>query len=121
MTDFRLTVYSKAGHDILRAEGWQDISSRQMDAILRGLDEAGLLLTQDRRDAITDVLSWTAEEYRRCIVSARATHDGAHYDKCNGRAEAYRQLANRIAEATGMPAPDWDAIREAVPSDGIYR
>ena len=70
---------------------------------------------------VTEALDWAAEEYRRCIVSARATTDGYHYAKCNGRAEAYRQLASRVAVAAGLAPPDWGAIREAVPADGIYR
>jgi hypothetical protein len=70
---------------------------------------------------LAGTLAWAAEEYRRCIVSARASCDGGHYEKCNGRAEAYRQLADRAAAAAGLPAPDWDAIRAAVPADGVYR
>lgn len=72
-------------------------------------------------DPLADVLAWAAEEYRRCIVAARATCNDDHYAKCNGRAEAYRQLADRLATAAGLPAVDWDAIKEAVPADGIYR
>lgn len=67
------------------------------------------------------VIRWAAEEYRKCIVSARATTDGGHYEKCNGRAEAYRQLCNQVAEVAGLDAPDWNAIKVAVPPDGIYR
>lgn len=70
---------------------------------------------------IAAALGWAAEEYRRCIVSARATHDDAHYERVSGRAEAYRQLADRVAEAAGLPAPDWNAIKQAVPADGVYR
>lgn len=71
--------------------------------------------------AIAGALDWAAEEYRRCIVSARATCDGGHYERANGRAEAYRQLADRVAAAADLPAPDWNAIKEAVPADGVYR
>lgn len=75
-----------------------------------------------RREAATAAaIAWAAEKYRRCIVSARATHSGDHYAKCNGRAEAYRQLCEQVAEAAGVAAPDWNAIKEAVPADGIYR
>lgn len=71
--------------------------------------------------AIAEVLDWAATQYRQCIVSARASHDGGHYEKCNGRAEAYRQLADRVASAADLPQPNWNAIKEAVPADGIYR
>lgn len=74
-----------------------------------------------QRTDLQSALGWVAEEYRRCIVSARATTDGGHYEKCNGRAEAYRQLADRIAAAAGLAGPNWNAIKEAVPQDGIYR
>lgn len=56
MTDFRCTIYDQTGHNALRNEGWQDISSKQMDAILRGLNDAGLLLTAERLNAIADVI-----------------------------------------------------------------
>lgn len=71
-----------------------------------------------------DVVLWLAsigEEYRRCIVAARATMDGHYYQTCNGRAEAYRQAASAIAGSLGLDAPDWDLIRREVPADGIYR
>lgn len=74
-----------------------------------------------QRAQLEGVLRWAAEEYRKCIVSARCTVDSGHYEKCNGRAEAYRQLANQVADATGIEAPDWEAIKVAVPPDGIYR
>lgn len=74
-----------------------------------------------RRNNLDAVASWAAEQYRRCIVSARATTSGDHYAKCNGRAEAYRQLGNQLADAAGIEAPNWEAIKEAVPPDGIYR
>lgn len=70
---------------------------------------------------IRESLAWVEREYRQCIVSARCTHDHGHYEKCNGRAEAYRQLADSVAAAAGLAAPDWDRIRREVPSDGIYR
>lgn len=70
---------------------------------------------------VEGVIRWAAEEYRKCIVSARVTHDSDHYAKCNGRAEAYRQLCDQVAEVAGLDAPDWEAIKVAVPPDGIYR
>jgi hypothetical protein len=70
---------------------------------------------------IAEVLDWAAKEYRQCIVSARVTCDGHHYEKVNGRAEAYRQLAERVATAADLPCPNWEAIKTAVPADGIYR
>jgi hypothetical protein len=70
---------------------------------------------------IAEVLDWAANQYRQCIVSARASVNGGHYEKCNGRAEAYRQLAERVAAAADLPCPNWDAIKTAVPVDGIYR
>lgn len=81
-------------------------------------------LQREREAAKTDLKSavaWAAEEYRLCIVSARCTVDGHHYEKVNGRAEAYRQLCDRMAQAVGLEAPDWNAIKAAVPPDGIYR
>jgi hypothetical protein len=75
----------------------------------------------DERAALTAAVAWAAEEYRKCIVSARATHDSHHYAKCNGRAEAYRQLCTEVATAAGLDVPDWEAIKVAVPPDGIYR
>jgi hypothetical protein len=71
--------------------------------------------------ALASAMQGAARDYRQCIVSARATSDGGHYEKCNGRAEAYRQAATRLAELTGVAAPDWDQIRRDVPADGIYR
>ncbi len=74
-----------------------------------------------RRAQLEGVLRWAAEEYRKCIVSARCTHSSDHYAKCNGRAEAYRQLASQVAEVAGIETPDWEAIKADVPPDGIYR
>jgi folate-dependent tRNA-U54 methylase TrmFO/GidA len=70
---------------------------------------------------IAEVSLWAAEEYRKCIVSARVTTDGHHYAQCNGRAEAYRQLCDEMTKAAGLKPVNWDAIRTAVPRDGIYR
>lgn len=67
------------------------------------------------------VLRGAAEDYRQCIVAARASGDPNYYEKCNGRAEAYRQAATHLAEKTGLPVPDWDRIRREVPADGVYR
>jgi hypothetical protein len=77
--------------------------------------------SSDIRNALSAAVAWAAEEYRRCIVSARCTHDSDHYAKCNGRAEAYRQLCEQVCAAAGIEAPDWEAIKVAVPADGIYR
>jgi hypothetical protein len=74
-----------------------------------------------RHTNLKAALTWAAGEYERCIVSARCTTDSHHYEKCNGRAEAYRQLVALVAEAAGLAVPDWEAIKAAVPPDGIYR
>lgn len=71
-------------------------------------------------DTTRSVLEWVAEEYRRCIVSARCTHSAVQYAQVNGRAEAYRQLASRVTQATGVPCPDWEQIKRDVPADGTY-
>jgi hypothetical protein len=71
--------------------------------------------------AVASSMEWVAEEYRQCIASARCTYDGGHYERVNGRAEAYRQLATKISASSGIAAPNWDAIKKAVPPDGIYR
>jgi hypothetical protein len=71
--------------------------------------------------ALQAAITEAADYYRQCIVAARCTTDTAYYAQCNGRAEATRQTTTRMAEAAGLPAPDWDAIRRAVPADGIYR
>jgi hypothetical protein len=73
------------------------------------------------RLVILGAMQRAAEDYRQCIVSARATSDGGHYEKCNGRAEAYRQAATRLGELAGVAVPDWDQIRREVPHDGVYR
>lgn len=73
------------------------------------------------RAALVTAMEGAERDYRQCIVSARATRDEGHYEKCNGRAEAYRQAATRLAELTGVMAPDWEQIRRDVPADGIYR
>ena len=81
------------------------------------LDEIDLL-----NSTLHAVLMGVAEDYRQCIAAARATARGEYYyAKVNGRAEAYRQAATRLAEATGLPIPDWDRIRREVPADGVYR
>lgn len=76
---------------------------------------------EDERAALAKAIDWAAKQYKQCIISARATTDGGHYEKCNGRAEAYRQLCTQVAEAAGLEVPDWEAIKVAVPPDGIYR
>lgn len=81
-------------------------------------------LQGERREtsaALRAVVDWAAEEYRQCVVSARCSVDGYHYEKVNGRAEAYRQLCAQVAKAAGVAEPDWEAIKAAVPPDGIYR
>lgn len=70
---------------------------------------------------INAALGWAEHEYRQCIVAARCTTDSTYYAQVNGRAEAYRQLADQVAHAAGVRAPDWDQIRREVPRDGIYR
>lgn len=75
----------------------------------------------EQQQGLQAALARVEREYRRCIVAARVTHDSVHYATCNGRAEAYRQLADEVAAAAGLQAPDWDRIRREVPSDGIYR
>lgn len=74
-----------------------------------------------RRTDLQAAIQWTAEEYRKCIVGARVTTDSYQYAACNGRAEAYRQLCAQVAAAAGIECPDWEAIKAAVPPDGIYR
>lgn len=75
----------------------------------------------EQQQGLQAALARVEREYRQCIVAARVTHDSVHYATCNGRAEAYRQLADEVAAAAGLQAPDWDRIRREVPSDGIYR
>jgi hypothetical protein len=70
---------------------------------------------------MSKAIAWAAREYEQCIVSARVTTDSVHYATCNGRAEAYRQLCELVAEAAGVATPDWEAIKRSVPADGIYR
>jgi hypothetical protein len=70
---------------------------------------------------IQAAINEAADFYRQCIVAARCTTNGYYYEQCNGRAEATRQVATRMAEAAHLPVPDWDAIRREVPADGIYR
>lgn len=72
-------------------------------------------------ERLTAALAWAGDEYRQCIVAARCTTDGVYYAQVNGRAEAYRQLADLVAEATELAAPDWEGIKRSVPADGIYR
>ena len=103
----------------------RDLDAQELKYVDRDLLADRLERLQRERGAqraqMEGVIRWAAEEYRKCIVSARRTVDGHHYEKVNGRAEAYRQLCSQIADVTGLEAPDWDAIREAVPPDGIYR
>lgn len=85
-------------------------------------DVPALIAEVERLGAgVTAALEWVATEYRQCIVSARVTCDGEHYARCNGRAEAYHQLADRVATAAGLAPPDWDQIRRDVPADGRRR
>lgn len=97
------------------------------------VDEYARLAEEDHEDrwfeadersdgaALAEAMAGAAEDYRQCIAAARASSDPGYYEKCNGRAEAYRQAATRLAELTGVPAPDWDQIRREVPADGVYR
>lgn len=62
-----------------------------------------------------------AEGYRQQIVAARCSTSSEDYAKNNGRAEATRQVTTDMARVVSLPCPDWDAIRRAVPADGIYR
>jgi hypothetical protein len=71
--------------------------------------------------ALQAAIAEAADYYRQCIVAARCTMDSAYYAQCNGRAEATRQITTRMAEAAGLPVPNWEAIKRAVPADGIYR
>lgn len=75
----------------------------------------------ERTVGINAALTWAEREYRQCIIAARCTTDSTYYATCNGRAEAYRQLADQVAHAAGVRAPDWDRVRREVPRDGIYR
>lgn len=85
-------------------------------------DVPALLEEIDRQiSTLHAVLMGAAEDYRQCIVAARASMSDADYQRCNGRAEAYRQAATRLAESSGLPIPDWDRIRREVPADGVYR
>jgi len=70
---------------------------------------------------IQAAINEAATFYRQCIVAARCTTDATYYAQCNGRAEATRQTATRMAQVAHLPVPDWDAIRREVPADGIYR
>jgi hypothetical protein len=72
-------------------------------------------------DGVAKAIAWIAEEYRRCVVAARCTMDGTYYATCNGRAEAYRQAVEVLADLTGVTPPDFEQIRREVPADGIYR
>jgi hypothetical protein len=103
----------------------RDLSAEELKYVSRDiLADWVKALQQEREAAMADLksaITWAAKEYKQCIVSARCTVDGHHYEKVNGRAEAYRQLAVRVAAAAGVDAPDWEAIKAAVPPDGIYR
>lgn len=70
---------------------------------------------------IVSVLAWAANEYRRCIIAARCSGSDHSYYQNNGRAEAYRQLADRLSASANLPQTDWEAIKTALPADGIYR
>lgn len=105
--------------------GIRDLTPQELRYVDRDiLAERVSALQAERGTRHTDLkaaIQWAANQYRQCIVSARATTDGGHYEKCNGRAEAYRQLCAQVAEAAGIAVPDWEAIKAAVPPDGIYR
>ena len=102
----------------------RDLTSEELKYVDRDILADRLERLQRERGAhraqMEAVIRWAAEEYRKCIVSARATYDGGHYEKCNGRAEAYRQLTNQVAEVAGLDAPDWEAIKVTITADRIY-
>lgn len=109
-----------------RASEIGDLTMETAEFIAAARDDVPALLAEIDRlraqsEAMTETLAWAAREYTQCIVSARASVDGGHYEKCNGRAEAYRQLTERVAAAAGVPCPDWEAIKASVPTDGVYR
>lgn len=70
---------------------------------------------------ISEALNWAASEYRANVIAARCSTGGDMYLTCNGRAEAYRQLADKVADTAGLPRIDWEAIKRDVPADGIHR
>lgn len=65
-------------------------------------------------DALTRHMRWIAAEYQRCIIAARYATGDHDYSKNNGRAEAYRQAAENLADLAGAAAPDWERIKKAV-------
>jgi hypothetical protein len=103
----------------------RDLDAQEIAYVHREILAERVEKLQDERAkmaaALASALTWATGQYKQCIISARATTDGAHYEKCNGRAEAYRQLATLVAEASGVAIPDWNGIKTAVPPDGIYR
>lgn len=103
------------------AEDLRDNHECDPDVVITRPGEAREVRKSLAQRDVERALAWAAAEYRRCIVAARCAHDSATYAENNGRAEAYRQLGTHVADAVGLPAPDWNAIKEAVPDDGIYR
>lgn len=73
------------------------------------------------RDVVLHMLALAPDEYRQCIVAARASMSDGDYAKNNGRAEMIRVFATGLAERAGLPVADWEQIKQAVPADGVYR
>lgn len=118
----RLRVRARSDRYVHRRDAG-DESFRLLSAASMSADDVPALLDEIDRQISTlhGVLMGAAEDYRQCIVAARASMSDADYQRCNGRAEAYRQAATRLAESSGLPIPDWDRIRREVPADGVYR
>jgi hypothetical protein len=72
-------------------------------------------------NALASAVADSAEYYRQCIVAACCCMSSEDYARNNGRAEATRQTCTRFAEAAGLAVPDWNAIKDAVPADGVCR
>ncbi|MEU0078625.1 hypothetical protein ABZY58_12065 [Micromonospora tulbaghiae] len=71
--------------------------------------------------AVLHMLALAPDEYRQCIVAARASGSTEDYAKNNARAEMIRIFATGLAERAGLPVADWEQIKQSVPADGVYR
>ncbi|MFG1846712.1 hypothetical protein [Micromonospora carbonacea] len=89
---------------------------RNAQRILADRDRLALIET-----AVLHMLALAPDEYRQAIVAARAAGSDVDYAKNNGRAEMIRIFATGLAERAGMPAVDWEQIKQGVPADGVYR